>query len=93
MNLTMLRTLAFGALMIGSVAGATGVEKALLGTSATCSCKGPGDCTCPKGQCRCKQCGNGARERPELIKTLQGSSETTRLPDTARYDAHGGVFI
>jgi hypothetical protein len=93
MGLTMFRTLAFGALLIGSAAGATGVEKALFGTSATCNCKGPGDCTCPKGQCKCKKCGNGAREKPELIKTLQGSSETTRLPDTARYDAHGGVFI
>jgi hypothetical protein len=93
MGLTTLRTIAFGALLIGSTAGATGVQKAVLGgTGATCNCKGPGDCTCPKGQCKCKKCGSSAKPGM-LIKTLQGTSETTRLPDTARHDAHGGVFI
>ncbi|MCC6333789.1 MAG: hypothetical protein IT380_07355 [Myxococcales bacterium] len=92
MGLMTFRTIAFGALLVGSTAGATGLEKALLSTNATCNCKGPGDCTCPKGQCKCKKCGNGAKPGT-IIKTLQGSSETTRLPDTARHDAHGGVFI
>jgi hypothetical protein len=92
MGLTTFRAMAFGALLMGATAGATGLEKAFLSTGATCPCKGPGDCTCPKGQCKCKKCGNGAKPTA-IIKTLQGSPETTRLPDTARYDAHGGVFI
>jgi hypothetical protein len=24
--------------------------------SATCNCEGPSDCTCKKGQCKCKKC-------------------------------------
>ncbi|MEW5737453.1 MAG: hypothetical protein AB1938_00920 [Myxococcota bacterium] len=92
MGLMTIRTFAVGALLVGSAAGATALEKSFLSTNATCNCKGPGDCTCPKGQCKCKKCGNGARPGA-VIKTLQGSPETTRLPDTARHDAHGGVFI
>jgi hypothetical protein len=93
MTLMTFKTLAFGALLLGSSAGATAVEKALLGASATCNCKGSGDCTCPKGQCKCSKCGNGAHAKPRVIKTLEASPETTRLPETARHDAHGGVFI
>ena len=26
------------------------------GVSATCNCEGPSDCTCKKGQCKCKKC-------------------------------------
>lgn len=95
MAMTIFRTLAFGALLVGSTAGATGLDKALLGlsdTQATCGCKGPGDCTCPKDKCKCKNCGHKAKPGA-IIKTLQGASETTHLPNTARHEAHGGVFI
>ena len=80
-------------LFLGSTAGATTVEKASLGVdaSATCSCKGKGDCTCPKGQCKCKSCGNG--NKAKVFEALKGSNETTVLPNTARMDARGGVFI
>lgn len=88
-----LKSLAVSALFLASTAGAASVEKNLFGTpSATCSCKGKGDCTCPRGQCKCKNCGNQAKAKP-VIDPLKGANETTRLPDTARLDARGGVFI
>ena len=86
-----LKSLALGALFLASTAGAASVEKSLFGAQATCSCKGKGDCTCPKGQCKCKACGNGAQRK--VFEALKGSTETTRLPETARYDARGGVFL
>jgi hypothetical protein len=84
---------AVGALVIGAQAFGANGEKNLLGSSAaTCKCKGPADCTCKKGQCKCKSCGNG--DKVQIFETLKGSHETTRLPDTARReDARGGVFI
>src|SRR5919198_4740967 len=30
--------------------------KAEDGLQATCNCEGPSDCTCKKGQCKCKKC-------------------------------------
>lgn len=89
-----LKSIAVGALFLASTAGAATVERTLFGGApapATCQCKGKGDCTCPKGQCKCKNCGNHAKTR--VIETLKGAGETTVLPDTARYDARGGVFI
>lgn len=85
------KSVAVGMLFFASTAGASTFEKASIGVpAATCSCKGKGDCTCPRGQCKCKGCGN---EKKKVLETLKGSEETTRLPDTARYDARGGVFI
>ncbi|HEY0882677.1 MAG TPA: hypothetical protein VGD87_14145 [Archangium sp.] len=92
---TTLKSIAVSALFLASTAGAATVERTLFGAAparATCSCKGKGDCTCPKGQCKCKSCGNHAKVKP-VFETLQGNKETTVLPDTARYDARGGVFI
>lgn len=86
-----LKSLAVGALFLASTAGAATVERTFFGTQATCSCKGKGDCTCAKGQCKCKACGNG--NKVKVFEALKGSNETTTLPDTARYDARGGVFI
>ena len=36
----------------------SGDEKAKpeQGVTATCNCEGPSDCTCKKGQCKCKKC-------------------------------------
>lgn len=85
------KSLAVGALFLASTAGAATVEKSAFGLQATCSCKGKGDCTCPRGQCKCKSCGNSVKK--PVFENLKGSNETTRLPDTARLDARGGVFI
>ncbi len=89
-----LKSLAVGLLFIASTAGAATVERSFFGTlqtGATCSCKGKGDCTCPKGQCKCKNCGES--NKAKVFEALKGSNETTVLPDTARLDARGGVFI
>lgn len=86
-----LKSIAVGALFLASTAGAATVERSFFGTQATCSCKGKGDCTCAKGQCKCKNCGNG--NKVKVFEALKGSNEPTTLPDTARYDARGGVFI
>ncbi len=87
------RTVAVSALFLASTVGAATVEKAAFGAPApaTCSCKGKGDCTCARGQCRCRNCGNGAKAK--VFEALKGATEKTRLPDTARLDARGGVFI
>jgi hypothetical protein len=36
-----------------SQASAKAPKKAV---AATCNCEGPGDCTCKKGECKCKKC-------------------------------------
>lgn len=87
-------SIAVGLLFLASTAGAATVERTYFGTQktgATCSCKGKGDCTCAKGQCKCKNCGGG--KKMKVFEALKGSNETTVLPDTARLDARGGVFI
>jgi hypothetical protein len=91
-----IKSIAVGFLFLASTAGAATVEKNVFGAinPATCSCKGKGDCTCPKGQCKCKSCGNGATTtKKNVFEALKGSDESTKLPDTARLDARGGVFI
>jgi hypothetical protein len=88
---SILKGLAVAALFVGSTAGAASVEKALFelpAAKATCTCKGPNDCTCPKDKCKCKGCG-----KKVVIDALKGASETTGLPDTARNDARGGVLL
>ena len=86
-----LKSFAVGVLFLASTAGAATVERSFFGTKATCSCKGKGDCTCAQGQCKCRNCGNSAKTK--VFEALKGSEETTKLPDTARLDARGGVFI
>ena len=88
-----IKTIFICAIGLATQAFAASVEKQLFGTQvqATCNCKNAADCTCKKGECKCKKCGNG---KTKVFDTLKGSNETTRLPDTARYeDARGGVFI
>lgn len=86
-----LKSLAVGMLFLASTGGASTVEQTFFAPKATCSCKGKGDCTCPKGQCKCRACGNGTRVK--VFEALKGSKDITELPETARYDARGGVFI
>jgi hypothetical protein len=57
--------------------------------AAKCSCSGPGDCTCKKGECSCPKCGGHRR----MIDSLKGSTEPQRVPGNARRDASAGVFI
>lgn len=89
--MTIFRAAMMTALLLGPVAWASGAGGALLGASATCNCRGAGDCTCPRGQCKCKKCNHGQKLR--LIDALRDAPTTTRLPDAARHDARGGVFI
>lgn len=91
---SMFKTFAMTAFFVAASANAATVEKTFFGTApkkATCGCKGKGDCTCPRGQCKCKTCGIHAK--PVMFEAVKGSKESTRLPDTARVDARGGVFI
>lgn len=88
----MVKGLFAAALFCAATAGAAAVERSVLPISpATCSCKGKGDCTCAKGQCRCKNCGNAAHR--QMMVPLQGQTENTRLPTTARGEARGGTAI
>lgn len=77
-----------------SFAFASPIDRPLLGdrVQATCNCKSAADCTCPRGQCKCKSCGNHAHQKT-MTDSLKGSTERTKLPETARHDARGGVFI
>lgn len=93
-----MKSIALGVAFFASAASAAAVEKSAFGTQATCSCKSKGDCTCPRGECKCKNCGNGSSAhtcgtKKQVFETLKGANEPTRLPETARYDARGGVFI
>lgn len=78
-----------------NAAGVLGPVDEIL--AATCSCKGAGDCTCKKGQCKCKKCSkhhqrNGFQET-RLIEPVNGVIRTLEVPQNARYDATGGVAI
>ncbi len=100
MHTSVIKSVAVGALFSASMAFGAVVEKndplAVLPEAAsphaTCKCKGQSDCTCPKGQCKCKSCGHGVKR--VIIESLKGAQENTQLPDTARSDdARGGVLI
>ncbi len=91
---SLMKAVAVGSLLVGAQVFGGNVDRSFTGSRDTCSCKNAGDCTCPKGKCKCKNCGNGHQNKAKVFDTLKGSHETTRLPDTARYeDARGGVFI
>ena len=65
--------------------------------SSTCSCAGPGDCTCKKGECKCKKCSHHMNEdgvkKTQLLEPLNGNKISPVLPDTARLDATAGTMI
>lgn len=94
MPMAMMKAFAVGAVVLAVPAFASSAELRVLeeAAPASCSCKNAADCTCPKGQCKCKNCGGG--ERRKMFDSLKGATETTRLPDTARNDdARAGVLI
>ncbi len=88
-----MKGLAVAALLAGLPALAADLDTHLAleaSHPAKCDCKNAGECTCPKGECKCKNCGNGRK----LFEPLKGASESTRLPATARHDdARAGVLI
>jgi hypothetical protein len=77
----LLKAVAIGALLAAGSAAATGVEKVTELPVPACKAN---DSKCVKPK---------AAPKRLLFDTLKGSSETTRLPDTARLDARGGTLI
>lgn len=69
-------------LVVASAAHAAAFDKAALSEKALQPCAA-------KAKDACK----ASPEKKPLFDSLKGKTETTRLPDTARYDARGGVFI
>lgn len=61
------------------------VERLLAGS---CDCKDPGACTCKKGECACKGCGEAPRRMFDMLR----DGAKLPVPD-ARHDATAGVFI
>ena len=66
--------------------------------TAKCNCEGPADCTCKKGECKCKKCSKNhhqtAGEKSSgLLPPLKGSVSSPEVPANARLDASAGLFI
>ena len=66
--------------------------------SATCSCSGPSDCTCKKGECKCKKCSkhHGVKKgtgSTRLMEPLQHQQRSPVLPKDVQQHATGGVLI
>ncbi|MDQ3266429.1 MAG: metallothionein [Myxococcota bacterium] len=53
-----------------------------------CSCQSAADCTCKKGQCKCKAC-----KHKRMIQPVKGTTDALQLPKEARWEATSGVFI
>ncbi len=91
----LIKVLAASAIALGGQVafahGGKAIDDALSG-SAKCSCRNAGDCTCKKGECKCKACGNG-KAKLQVFETLRGDERKLELPQNARYEATGGVFI
>jgi hypothetical protein len=91
------KMIAVGAVGLGSGFAQAGTAAASNGPEmiqkATCSCSNAGDCTCKKGTCKCSKCKGSHVTKVRLFETLKGSSGELKLPETARHEATGGVFI
>jgi len=53
-----------------------------------CSCHSAADCTCKKGQCKCKAC-----KHKRMVEPVKGTLDALKLPTEARWEATSGVFI
>ena len=87
-----IKMLGLGLSLVANGAFATGSVIEAAAPKATCNCRNAGDCTCPKGQCKCSKCGKSGA-RPKMFESLKGNTETSTLPKTARAEARGGIFI
>lgn len=83
-TLNVMKAVAASALVVATSAGATGVDKAFKIDQPS---------TCKATDKKCEQKAKPAHKARVLFDALQGGSESTRLPDTARYDARGGTLI
>ena len=65
--------------------------------AATCNCGSASDCTCKKGECRCKKCQqNGVKTEggsTRLMEPLKNQQRSPEVPQNARHDATAGVLI
>lgn len=65
--------------------------------SDKCNCDGPSECTCKKGECKCKKCSQHQHadgvKKTQLLRPLRGAPASPAIPENARLDASAGVFI
>jgi hypothetical protein len=83
-----------GAMLFSTIGLASGTPSTMLAdklqSSATCSCGSAADCTCKKGSCKCPKCG----QHKNSVRMFESfKPQDAKLPNTARLDATGGVFI
>ncbi len=90
---SILKAVATGALLLSTGVLASGAPTSglfdSLGLNATCSCGSAADCTCKKGSCKCPKCGH--KNATRMFESFK--PQDAKLPNTARLDATGGVFI
>ncbi|GEM_PF-1743463 len=91
---SLIKAVTTSAMLFSSAALATGTPGAALADqlqlNATCACGSAADCTCKKGTCKCPKCGQH-KNNARMFESFK--PQDTKLPNTARLDATGGVFI
>lgn len=92
---SLIKAVTTGAMLFSSIALGSGTPSTMLADqlrlNATCSCSSAADCTCKKGTCKCPKCGSHNKNSSRMFETLKPMD--SKLPNTARLDATGGVFI
>ena len=92
---SLIKAVTTGAMLFSSFALASSAPSTMLADqlqlSATCACGSAADCTCKKGTCKCPKCGTHNRKASRMFESLKPMD--AKLPNTARLDATGGVFI
>ena len=91
---SLIKAVTTGAMLASSFAMASGTPSPMLadqlGFNATCACGSAADCTCKKGTCKCPKCG----QHKNTVRMFESfKPQDAKLPNTARLDATGGVFI
>jgi len=91
---SLIKAFSTGAMLFSAVSLASGTPSPMLADqlrlNATCSCSTAADCTCKKGTCKCPKCGQH-KNRVRMFEAFK--PQDAKLPNTARLDATGGVFI
>lgn len=57
-----------------------------------CRCSGSGDCTCKKGQCRCKNCNNKGHKN-RVAPSVVGKAVVAPSVTPVRAEARAGIFL